>query len=149
MSDNFFEWLGKGFSEPFTHRKSSFSADKYIKGLDKYNGRRISKDEVDKWKTTTIGKGSISGGITNSVRDDIWSSISGGVASTNNDVEHENAKITGKLEVDGIDVGATLKTLQERFLILEEDFEKHEQYPALKDAYEKYKLIEKLLKENK
>ena len=53
-----------------------------------------------------------------------------------------------KLKVDGIDVGATLKTLQSRFLILEEDFQKHEQYPALKAAYEQYKIIEKLLLES-
>ena len=58
---------------------------------------------------------------------------------------HGDLNLSGTLTVDGMDIGATLKTLQERFLILEADFEKHEQYPSLKDAYEKYKLVEKLL----
>jgi len=57
--------------------------------------------------------------------------------------------IQNKLIVDGIDVGAVIQTMQERFLILEADFKAHEEYPALKDAYNQYKMLEKLLMENK
>lgn len=78
-----------------------------------------------------------------------WVDKSVTTASASTDIDADTVNVEGKLTVNGIDVGATLKTLQERFLILEADFEKHEQYPALKDAYKKYKLIEKLLQENK
>ena len=59
-----------------------------------------------------------------------------------------NAEITGQLTVNGINVTTTLEVLQKRFLILEEDFKKHEKYPALKEAYEQYKLIEALIHEH-
>ena len=55
-------------------------------------------------------------------------------------------EITGDLTISGENIGETLKALKERFLILEEDFQKHRQYPALKKAYDQYKLIESLLK---
>jgi len=48
-----------------------------------------------------------------------------------------------------LDIGATIETMQERFLILQADFEAHEEYPALKDAYDQYKMLEKLLKGGK
>ena len=47
-----------------------------------------------------------------------------------------------------INISATLKALQERLLILTPNFEAMEEYPALKDAYEQYKMLEKLLIEN-
>jgi len=47
--------------------------------------------------------------------------------------------------INGKSLTQTLNTLEERLLILQPDFEKMEQYPALKAAYEQYKLIEKLL----
>jgi hypothetical protein len=37
-----------------------------------------------------------------------------------------------------------MDVMKRRMLILTEDFERHEQYPALKEAYEHYKLIERL-----
>ena len=53
---------------------------------------------------------------------------------------------TEKLIVDGMDVGDFMKTISRRFLVLQDDFEKHEKYPALKDLYEQYKVMEALLK---
>jgi len=148
MSDNFFEQLGKGLSSPFMTKRKSL-VDPYIKGLDKYEGRRLHKSDVDIWKTSSIGDGILSNGaISEAINADIYSSVSGG-GTYSSDVDANIVNVNDTLTVDGVDVGATLKTLQERFLILEEDFKKHEQYPALKDAYEKYKLIETLLKENK
>ena len=54
---------------------------------------------------------------------------------------------TESLEVNGVDVGEFMESINQRLLILQDDFEKHKKYPALKEAYEQYKLIEKLLKE--
>lgn len=42
-------------------------------------------------------------------------------------------------------VAETLETILERMLILQPNFEKMEQYPALKAAYDNYKMIEALI----
>ena len=44
-----------------------------------------------------------------------------------------------------IKVAETLETILERMLILQPNFEKMEQYPALKAAYDNYKMIEALI----
>ena len=44
-----------------------------------------------------------------------------------------------------IKVAETLETIMERFCILQPNFEKMEQYPALKAAYDNYKMIEALI----
>ena len=46
-----------------------------------------------------------------------------------------------------VDVLASIKAIEERLLILRPNFEAMKQYPALKDAYEQYKMLEKLLME--
>jgi len=60
--------------------------------------------------------------------------------------------IKGKLVIeDGtseVDVSDFIQTMKERMLILQPNFEAHERYPALKDAYDQYKMMEKLLLEN-
>ena len=73
--------------------------------------------------------------------------ISSSTFTGNVDTSIDNMVVTEKLTVQGIDIGASLKIIQERLLIINENFEKHEKYPALKDAYEKYKLIETLINE--
>jgi hypothetical protein len=44
-----------------------------------------------------------------------------------------------------IKVAETLETILDRMLILQPNFEKMEQYPALKQAYDNYKMIEALI----
>lgn len=44
-----------------------------------------------------------------------------------------------------INIIEALKDIKKRLLILEPNFEAHERYPALKEAYEHYKLMEDLL----
>lgn len=52
---------------------------------------------------------------------------------------------TTKNKIDVDELIETVKTLQERLLILAPMFEKHEKYPALKAAYDHYKIIEKMI----
>ena len=60
-----------------------------------------------------------------------------------------DAIIKTKKNTINLDEMATLmETLKERLLILTPNFEKMEQYPALKEAYEHYKLIEALCVSN-
>lgn len=61
-----------------------------------------------------------------------------------------NVKAEGKLTItdaDGneYDVIEFLKTVSERLLVLHPVFEAHEKYPALKEAYDHYKMMEALL----
>jgi len=61
-----------------------------------------------------------------------------------------NPKIkTDKNVIDLDEAAETLKILRERLLILIPDFEKHEKYAALKKAYDHYKMLERLIVENK
>ena len=54
---------------------------------------------------------------------------------------------TNKNTVNLDEMAEVVETLKERLLILAPAFEKHEKYPALKEAYDHYKLIEALCKE--
>ena len=61
-----------------------------------------------------------------------------------------DVKAEGKLTItdaDGnvYDVLEFMKTVSDRMLVLHPDFKKHEQYPALKEAYEHYKFLEDLM----
>jgi len=58
-----------------------------------------------------------------------------------------NGKVTirtdkGTLDVD--EVISFMDTMKKRMLIITPQFEKHEQYPALKAAYEQYLLVERM-----
>lgn len=57
--------------------------------------------------------------------------------------------LTDKHTIDLDDLAETVATLKERLLILTPQFEKHELYPALKAAYENYKLIERMIQEGR
>jgi hypothetical protein len=56
-------------------------------------------------------------------------------------VEYASINVTEKFTVGGIDVVETLKNISERLCIIQ-DASKHEQFAALKRAYENYKVIE-------
>jgi hypothetical protein len=50
----------------------------------------------------------------------------------------------GKQKVTGDEIIEFMAVMKKRMLIITNDFEKHEKYPALKQAYENYLLIERL-----
>lgn len=52
---------------------------------------------------------------------------------------------TAKHTIDIDELGEMMETLKKRLLILTPNFEKHEQYPMLKQMYEEYKAMEALL----
>jgi hypothetical protein len=54
---------------------------------------------------------------------------------------------TKKHNINLDEMAEVIETVKERLLILTPAFEKHEKYPALKEAYEHYKLIEALCRE--
>ena len=54
-------------------------------------------------------------------------------------------------DIDGeneINVTEFMQAMKDRMLILQPNFEAMEEYPALKDAYDQYKMLEKLLTDN-
>ena len=58
-------------------------------------------------------------------------------------VEYDSIKVHDKFTVAGVDVGEVLKSVMERLCIIQ-DTSKHEQFAALKRAYENYKVVEAL-----
>jgi hypothetical protein len=52
---------------------------------------------------------------------------------------------TAKHEIDIDELGDMMATLKKRLLILTPNFEMHEKYPMLKEIYDEYKAMEKLL----
>jgi len=64
----------------------------------------------------------------------------------------EVTHITGDLTIgsgdDQVNVGEVLKSISERLCIIQPNFAAMEQYPALKNAYDQYKMVEKLLLQN-
>lgn len=72
---------------------------------------------------------------------------SGGNSNTRVNAAGEMAISPIMKDEDGneVNIVKTLQDIQKRLLILEANFEAHEQYPALKEAYEHYKLMEDLL----
>lgn len=60
----------------------------------------------------------------------------------NNISQHD---ITIQYKNEYIEVGKTLKMLMDRLCVIEPNFKLMEKYPALKEAYDNYKLLEALL----
>jgi hypothetical protein len=52
---------------------------------------------------------------------------------------------TGKSKIDIDELADMMETLKRRLLIIAPNFEMHEKYPMLKEMYDEYKAIEKLL----
>ena len=68
-----------------------------------------------------------------------YSNISNPTVTVNNDlIIHRDGK-------ESIKVCETLDVIMERLCILQPNFEKMEQYPALKAAYDNYKMVEALI----
>jgi hypothetical protein len=67
------------------------------------------------------------------------------------DIDSDAVCIKGKMvisDVNGnnkIDVSEFMQTMKERLCILQPNFEAMKEYPALKDAYDQYLMLEKLL----
>lgn len=60
-------------------------------------------------------------------------------------IDDPDVKIKARsLELDGVDVGETLSKIQERLSILVPDPKLLAKYEALREAYEHYKILEKL-----
>jgi len=56
-------------------------------------------------------------------------------------VDYDSINVRKKFTIDGLDVGATLACIMDRLCIIQ-DASKHEQFAALKKAYDNYKLVE-------
>lgn len=64
--------------------------------------------------------------------------------SINSD-NNKNYIQTDKHKIDLDELGEMMETLKKRLLILTPNFEMHEKYPMLKELYDEYKAMEKLL----
>ena len=71
----------------------------------------------------------------------------GGSSNTKVNAKGETAISPIVRDEDGNEVNLVeaLKGIEQRLLILEPNFRKHEKYPALKELYEQYKMLEALM----
>ena len=69
----------------------------------------------------------------------------GGNTVTNSNGEVAMSSIMKDADGNEVNVVKTLQDIQKRLLILEADFKNHENYPALKEAYDHYKFLEDLI----
>ncbi len=63
--------------------------------------------------------------------------------NTLNGIEEIHTKSGKKIDVD--ELAEVVETIKKRLLILTPNFEMHEKYPMLKELYEEYKALERLL----
>ena len=85
--------------------------------------------------TITIGNGTSSS----------WTTTSSGFTSVQYAPSTRATISTGKNTVDIDELAELIKVLKERMLIIVPNFEMHEKYPMLKEMYDEYKAMEKLL----
>lgn len=111
----------------------------------------VIAQEIDDTLTINLGNGvtdtitlgnsyTISGSAMN------WSTTAGSVSidgKTHYSMD-EITTATGK-KIDLNDLADTIETLKRRFLVLAPNFEMHEKYPMLKQMYDEYIAMEKLL----
>jgi hypothetical protein len=71
--------------------------------------------------------------------------INAGSGLTINNDTGKNYIKTPKSEIDIDELADMMQTLKKRLLILTPNFEMHEKYPMLKELYDEYKAMEKLL----
>jgi hypothetical protein len=73
-----------------------------------------------------------------------WTDANNIISSNNGLHVSSNATIEGNLKVGGVDIGESLKSINQRLAILVPDPKKLEQFEALKRAYQHYKTLEAL-----
>jgi hypothetical protein len=73
-----------------------------------------------------------------------WTDAHNIISSNNGLHVSSNATIEGNLKVGGVDIGESLKSINQRLAILVPDPKKLEQFEALKRAYQHYKTLEAL-----
>lgn len=99
--------------------------------------------------TITIG-GAVGAGSVNTVlghngNNSYWSTAN---INTGLQINQDNGRSyikTPNHEIDLDELGEMMETLKKRLLILTPSFEMHEKYPMLKELYDEYKALEKLL----
>jgi hypothetical protein len=83
-----------------------------------------------------------------------WTSINSGTTMSTSVLSimaegDGDAMIKTKKNMINLDeMAEVMETLKQRLLILTPNFELHEKYPALKDLYDQYKVLEAMLKED-
>lgn len=115
---------------------------------------QIDKDELEAMDGVDIGSvGTLTGpGVSIGSVSAYGSYHSGPMAIDS--VDRDTITVKGNMtisDLDGnntVDVGASIRAINERLLVLTPNFEAMEKYPALKDAYDQYKMLEKLLMES-
>lgn len=100
-------------------------------------------DNNEHFSGSSVVVGSISGNL-------VSSSITGGVSISAAIDDSVSSSITGGTSISAAidDIKKTVEALKKRMLVINPDFERHEQYPALKQAYDTYVLLDRMIFDN-
>jgi len=71
--------------------------------------------------------------------------IGSGLSSDSTEYGKNEIRLGNGKSIDLDDLHATIETVKKRLLIIAPNFEMHEKYPMLKELYDEYKAMEKLL----
>lgn len=103
-------------------------------------------DTISIGSINTIDLGGLQGNVTIGGYSGSPYTISSASPSINITTEQGKSYIkTNKHQIDLDELAEMMETLKKRLLILAPNFEMHEKYPMLKELYDEYKAMEKLL----
>ena len=109
-----------------------------LSSLDMYG---LASSYLASLSTYTYNYSNIAGSATSSLASsNAWSNAYSNTSQSFG-VDYDSINVRNKFTIDGLDVGATLDCIMDRLCIIQ-DSSKHEQFAALKRAYENYKVIE-------
>jgi hypothetical protein len=121
----------------------TLSGDPYNIDMDTMGSIDLTNIGLSNGITTITGSGSagnIMGGTYT-----IGSLTSASILSADDTVYGKTTIKTAKNTIDIDELADMMETLKKRLLILAPKFEMHEKYPMLKEMYDEYKAMEKLL----
>jgi hypothetical protein len=131
---------------PETITLSGLSGDPYDAGMITMGSVDLTNFGLSNGQVTINGNPS-GAYLTSNSGSSIWTTtnISNQPAISINNPSGKNTIKTPKHEIDIDELAETIDVLKKRLLVLTPEFEKHEKYPMLKEMYNEYKAMERLL----
>ena len=127
-----------------TNTTITLSGDPYDIGMDTMGSIDLTNIGLNNGITTIGGSGQ-SFTIGSSLSGNISYNTSASILSAGTTEYGKTTIKTAKNTIDIDELADMMETLKKRLLILAPNFEMHEKYPMLKEMYNEYKAMEKLL----
>jgi hypothetical protein len=123
----------------------TLSGDPYDIGMDTMGSIDLTNIGLSNGITTIGGSGQSFTITGSSLPGNISYNTSASILSADTTVYGKTTIKTAKNEIDIDELANMMEVLKKRLLIIAPNFEMHEKYPMLKEMYNEYKAMEKLL----